>query len=134
MNFSNHLSFEQRFQGLERSNRQPKRVGGVIILSLGAIVLMAQVLSGGSHTVIEPERIVLWDGQGLTRGEWKIDDNGDVRLALRDETGEGYAHLSTTRNGHSFLVLGDGQKRGVASIGIGYDGLPISNFVAAMAA
>lgn len=79
----------ERLERMERENRRLKRVGAVLILGIGALVLMAQ---GKPSRVIEAERFVLRDARGKTRAVLGVEDRV-TKFSLYDEDGDFRADL-----------------------------------------
>jgi hypothetical protein len=104
----------ERLDRLERENRRLKRIGGVVLVGLAAIVLMGQAMPGKAAKVVEAEKFVVRDTAGHARiilgsqpyggyGVHLYGDDGETRAILAEgPVGQGgYLSLSATRTASS---------------------------------
>src|SRR3954463_12123126 len=94
----------QRLNRLERENRLLKRVA---LLGFAGVILLAAFgakLADGPK-VVEAERFIVRDPQGVERAAFGIQDDGISRLTLSDGKGASKAMLSVTKDGEAVLNL-----------------------------
>ncbi len=102
--------FRHRLLALERESERLRSrarlmgIGLVVALVLGAVGALSHGILGGGGDgmtvdVLTAQRVVLTDAQGVARGEWRVDEEGNARLGLLDRQG---------RTRLSFSVLSGG--------------------------
>jgi len=91
-------SLGKRLSRLERENRWLKRIGGITLLGVAAVVLMGQAAPRKVTKVIEAEEFILRDGTGKVRARLGSAADGSPGLELLDEKENARAVL-----GHSAL-------------------------------
>lgn len=119
----------RRYQVLEEDTRRLKNSGrwlkAGLLLALGlnvAFILEPRIigLNGAGRTpdVTKVRHLVLEDETGATRGEWRVDTEGNARLSIQDQLGKVRLSLSVLKGGSPGLSLIDaeGQKR--AALGL----------------
>ncbi|MHC4860297.1 MAG: hypothetical protein ACYTDY_09435 [Planctomycetota bacterium] len=93
-----------RLTRLERENRRLKRIGGVVLLGIVAVVAMGQAKRPEVHEVLAAKQFILKDGDG----------NDRAMLYLQAEA--------------AVLGLFDGEERAVVSLNAGKDGAAVATF------
>jgi hypothetical protein len=110
----------QRLDRLERENRRLKRIGGVVLVTLAAVVLMGQATPGKVAKVVEAEKFVLRDRAGQLRATLAADANV-ATFALYGSKEQLRAAISVSRD-VSDLSLWDGEGRTSAFLATGLGG------------
>ncbi len=112
----------KRLEVMERLHRKLLVVGasglvlGALASVLASVVLLAQrhgreAAPSRSPNVVEAERFVLRDAQGVVHGELALDDRGAGALRIFDREGRYHAHLRAS--GVSFADSSGGQRAGL---------------------
>lgn len=112
----------QRIERLEQRNRSLKRGHLVSVLTLGALVLMAQTRA--DNAVIEARRIVLKDEGGRPRATLSVSSEGSSRFALLDRSGAERAALRVDSAGVASLSFTDNTRFAVVELTSGTLGSP----------
>lgn len=118
-----------RVNAVERQARGLRRwfrlTGLALVASLGLIAvllfrpdLLPEALTGPPSGEVRTEALVLLDPEGLVRGRWAVDDEGNTRLTMLDERGRPRLRISVLEGGFPGMsfINGDGQSR--AAIGL----------------
>jgi hypothetical protein len=111
------LAIEKETENL-RARARILGIGLLVTLILGAVGAFSSGIFSGSDEAMEVgvltvQRVVLVDGQGVARGEWRVDDEGNARLGLLDRlerTRLSFSVLSGGSPGMS-LVNSNGRRR-----------------------
>jgi len=108
----------QRLDRLERQNRWLMRIGALVVVGITAVVLMGQARPSKVAKVIEAEKFVLLDTNGMVRGKLAIGGDGASGLLLYDGNGIRRVTLSASTNYISGLGLNDtsGKRRAGLSV------------------
>ena len=78
----------QRVEQLERENRRMKRIGGIVLLIVAAVVSMGQV---GAAPVVEAQRFLIRDpNTGKGRAALSLLPDGSVGLSITALDGKSY--------------------------------------------
>ena len=104
MSRAEDAAIEARIARLEREARRWRRLAGGAVLGLVAIALMGQARPGGR--VVEAERFVLRDGNGIVRAELGVDGDHSVARRVKDDTSMPRLTVGV-ENGSSVIVLND---------------------------
>ncbi len=122
MNEPTMETLARRLDKVERENRRLKQAGVVALGVIAAVLLMGQATQ--DSRIVEAEKFVLKDENGITRGRFGVAPDGRMTLGLLDEAGKtARLALALTRGGLPTLVLRDGAGRAIA-LGL-QDGFPI---------
>jgi len=113
MSRAEDAAIEARVARLEREARRWRRVAGGAVLGLIAVALMGQAKPGAR--VVEAERFVLRDGNGVIRAELGVDGDQSVALRFKDDTSMPRLTVGI-ENGSSLIVLND--KNGKLTAGL----------------
>src|ERR1700741_403299 len=97
-------AIEARVARLEREARRWRRIAGGAVLGLVAVALMGQAKPG--IRIVEAERLVLRDSNGLVRAELGVDGDQSVALRFKDDTSMPRLTVGV-ENGSSPNVLDD---------------------------
>lgn len=121
--------FRSRMTTLERENqtlRSRVRMIGLGLLAALALLLAGVVrpgfLSSGAQGraagEIRTRSLVLVDGDGLPRGQWTVDQEGNARLGMLDELGRQRLSLSVLEGGFPGMSLINAQGQRRAAFGL----------------
>jgi hypothetical protein len=121
--------FRSRMGTLERETsklRSRVRIMALGLLAavgtLAAILVRPELVStGGDGRVageIRARSLVLVDSDGLPRGQWTVDEEGNARLALLDERGRQRLSLSVLEGGFPGMSLINAQGQRRAAFGL----------------
>lgn len=111
-----------RMDRLEKQNRWLKRVMCVIVAGLGVTLLMAQ--AAPKARVIEAERFVLKDGNGKTRGQWYVRDNGKTVFCQYSKRGKVRNAMIIEPDNSPRMYIYDKNEKVRAYLGEDYSGSP----------
>lgn len=117
-------SLGERLSRLERENRWLKRVGGVALLGVAAMVLMGQATPRKTAKAIEAEEFILRDGTGKERATMRVSPDGSPSLGLVDKDGKKRVALLLGADGLPNLWLWDKNGKERAGLELLADGLP----------
>ncbi len=97
----------ERLERLERQNRWFKRMGGLALIAVSVLILMGQSASKGH--VVEAQRFIVRDAEGLVRAELGLSDGATV-LKLYGQRGTTQARLDTGTGGGQLELRDDSGK------------------------
>jgi len=110
MNEPTMNNMAQRIDRLERGNRRMKRIGAVVLVGVATVFLMGQAKPSKVAKVIEAEKFILRDKNGIVRASLTIGENGVTALGFTDEEGKTRIVLGVWL-GKPGLVLQDKQEQ-----------------------
>lgn len=121
--------FRQRLLALERESewlRSRARLLGLgllVTLVLGAVGAFGQGAFSRSKDevtleVLTAQRVVIQDDQGVARGEWRVDEEGNTRMGLLDRQGRTRLSFSVLSGGSPGLSLVNANGRGRAGLAL----------------
>lgn len=84
-----------------------------INLAAVAVVFIKLTCPRGDTSVVRAERIELIDQKGTVRGQFNVEEDGEVLLRLRDEAGQVRVKLGASGQGSGLLLLDDKTAPGV---------------------
>ncbi|MEK7866503.1 MAG: hypothetical protein AAB434_07440 [Planctomycetota bacterium] len=115
------IDVSARVEKLEKSLRL-WRLGflGIVFLFLGVFAALSSVM--GELDEVSARRIVVKDGEDVTRATISADDDGQVRISLLDAQGRPRLVLGAPKDGAASLALRDekGYERILVGTGDGY--------------
>jgi len=96
---------------------------GGLVLALVAVVLVALrpdllAMDDGSGGLLETRHLVLVGEDGQARGEWRVDEEGNVRLTMMDRQRSDRLSISVLSGGYPGLSLIDAQGQRRAALGL----------------
>lgn len=116
------LAVEKEVEGLRSRGRL---LGFGIVVSLGLAVLAVfgnGFFPGSGREVrmdaLRTQSIVLEDGDGKARGEWRVDEEGNSRLAIMDRLEKTRLSLSVLNAGFPGMSLTNGSGQTRAALGL----------------
>jgi hypothetical protein len=114
----------RRLLALERETEELKskarwsRIAVVVALILGMLGAFSHGIPGLTERrmdleVLRAQHLILEDGDGVARGEWRVDEAGDSRLTLLDRQGRTRFSMAVLSGGSPGLSLinANGQRR-----------------------
>ncbi len=119
------LSLEREADWL-RSRVRLLSIGLLVTLVLGAIGAFSQGIPGiGKRDLalgtLTTERVSLVDAQGVVRGEWRVDEEGNSRMALMDRRERSRLSMSVLSGGSPGLSLINANGKSRAALGLAED-------------
>lgn len=119
------LAVVRRLEAVERENRRLRRLSGVLLAGLAILLgLTASLLAvyarqaGATADVVQAQRFVLRDGDGLIRAVLGVQPDGSTRFALQDRDGRPRLQLTLLGDGSPGIALKDrdGRNRAVLAL------------------
>jgi len=91
-----------------------------VVALIGVLVYRPELLAvrGIGVGEVRTSSLVLVDGQGRTRGQWTIDEEGNSRLFLLDQEGRTRLRLSVLEDGSPGMSLINAEGRSRAAFGL----------------
>lgn len=110
---------EENMLKLERQNLRYRTVGSLLAVLAVTLVIMGQSNASKSGTIIEAEKFVLRDKNGVVRGALTVQTaDGTAALALADKTGKAVIELGAKNNGATGLIFADSSGRTRVALGV----------------
>ena len=98
---------EQNIVELKRQNRRYRFVTSLVAVLAVTFVIMGQSSANKPAKIIEAEKFILRDKDGVVRGVLQS-ENGMAGFSLADQTGKAVIELGAKDNGATGLVFADG--------------------------
>ena len=117
------MDLEQRLARLERGNRRMKRIGTLVLLAAGVVLLSGQA-KGKALPDLEVRSLTLKDTDGKARARMDAIADGTVGLVLLDKDGKARAELTVDTDGAPGLALFDKTGTMRTWLSMEADGLP----------
>src|SRR5690606_41369765 len=116
------LAVARRLEAIERENRRLRRLTGILLAGLAILLgLTASLLvvyarqASATADVVQAQRFVLRDQDGLIRAILGVQPDGSTRFALQDRDGRPRLQLTLLGDGSPGVALKDREEIGRAA-------------------